>query len=80
MLPTLKTQRACRRLTWQEKKGLPNVHENPQRQLTLRAYYEQTLGRTVDGLLRNSQDVRELASKLAMQLRELSDNGKIHDF
>ena len=31
----------------------------------------QTLGRTVDGLLRNSQDVRELALRLEPQLREL---------
>ncbi len=31
----------------------------------------QTLGRTVDELLRNSQDVRELASRLEGQLREL---------
>ena len=32
----------------------------------------QALGRTVDGLLRNSQDVRELAAKLEGQLRELA--------
>ena len=31
----------------------------------------QALGRTVDGLLRNSQDVRELAAKLEGQLHEL---------
>lgn len=31
----------------------------------------QALGRTVDGLLRNSQDVHELASRLEAQLREL---------
>ncbi len=31
----------------------------------------QALGRTVDGLLRNSQDVRELALRLEAQLREL---------
>lgn len=34
----------------------------------------QTLGRTADGLLRNSQDVRELAARLEVQLRELSSN------
>jgi hypothetical protein len=29
------------------------------------------VGRTVDGLLRNSQDIPELASRLEVQLREL---------
>ncbi len=32
----------------------------------------QALGRTIDGLLRNSQDVRDLASKLEGQLHELN--------
>ncbi len=36
-----------------------------------RARLLQTLGKTVDGLLRNSQDVRELALRLEAQLREL---------
>jgi hypothetical protein len=37
----------------------------------------QALGRTVDGLLRNSQDVRELASRLEVQLRELELTTKV---